>query len=245
MVYSWDGKRVFRTCLIETCVVDAHPKLPIGLRDNHRIGQPPRMVDLPYVTGREMQLRGITATRPTPENGRDNFRFPIGICSFLKVVKLLRLRATPPSIRTWYSLTLVMVGETSSGSCQAPALLLGQSEASNPIGVSTHLRCGVAFGARATAAISRCKVLMTHLYVMAQEPLNMTWSFLRRSLSLGLRVGVAIDSLQCPLGILELHLCIFLQNCSTSFLISQHSGVLWHVELCTGHFVLPSLLLDG
>jgi hypothetical protein len=26
----------------------------------------------------------------------------------------------------------------------------------------------------------------------------------------GLKVGVAIDGLQCPLGILELHLCIFL-----------------------------------
>jgi hypothetical protein len=26
----------------------------------------------------------------------------------------------------------------------------------------------------------------------------------------GLRVGVAIDSLQCPLGILKLHLCVFL-----------------------------------
>jgi hypothetical protein len=36
------------TCLIETCVVDAHLKLPAGLRDDHRIGQPPRVVDLPY-----------------------------------------------------------------------------------------------------------------------------------------------------------------------------------------------------
>jgi hypothetical protein len=26
----------------------------------------------------------------------------------------------------------------------------------------------------------------------------------------GLRVGVAIDGVQCPLGILELHLCVFL-----------------------------------
>jgi hypothetical protein len=26
----------------------------------------------------------------------------------------------------------------------------------------------------------------------------------------GLRVGVAIDGLQCPLGILKLHLCVFL-----------------------------------
>jgi hypothetical protein len=39
---------VFVTCLVETCVVDAHPKLLIGLRDDHKIGQPLRVVDLPY-----------------------------------------------------------------------------------------------------------------------------------------------------------------------------------------------------
>jgi hypothetical protein len=39
---------VFVTCLVETCVVDAHLKLLIGLRDDHKIGQPPRVVDLPY-----------------------------------------------------------------------------------------------------------------------------------------------------------------------------------------------------
>jgi hypothetical protein len=60
MVYSWDGKRVFRTCLIETCVVDAHPKLPIGLRDDHRIGQPPRVVDLPYEASVEQLLDFFT-----------------------------------------------------------------------------------------------------------------------------------------------------------------------------------------
>jgi hypothetical protein len=44
----WERKRIFGTCLVETCVVDAHPKLPIGLRKDHRIGQPPGVVDLPY-----------------------------------------------------------------------------------------------------------------------------------------------------------------------------------------------------
>jgi hypothetical protein len=131
-----------------------------------------------------MQPHDITDTRPTPENARDGWSFPIGICSFLKAARLMRLRATSPLIRTWYSLTLTMVGETSSRSCPMPAMLLGQSEASNPIGVSTHLRCGAAFGVGATAAISRCKVLMTRLNVMAQEPPNMTWSTLRCSLSL-------------------------------------------------------------
>jgi hypothetical protein len=48
LIYSWEGKRVFGTCLIETCVVDAQPKLPISLRDDNRVGQPLRVVDLSY-----------------------------------------------------------------------------------------------------------------------------------------------------------------------------------------------------
>jgi hypothetical protein len=139
---------------------------------------------VPNVTGREMQSHGVTDTGPTPENGHDGWSFPIGICSFLKAARLMRLRVTPPSIKTWYNMTLEMVRKTSRGSYPAPTLLLGQSEASNPIGVSTHLWCGAAFGARATAAISQRRVLTTRLDVMAQEPPNMTWSVLRRSLSL-------------------------------------------------------------
>jgi hypothetical protein len=63
-------------------------------------------------------------------------------------------------------------------------MLLGQSEESNPIGVSTHFQCGAALNAGAAAATSRHRVLTTHLDVMAQEPPNMTWSILRRLLSL-------------------------------------------------------------
>jgi hypothetical protein len=48
LIYSWEGKRVFGTCLIETCVVDAQPKLPVSLRDDNRVGQPLRVVDLSY-----------------------------------------------------------------------------------------------------------------------------------------------------------------------------------------------------
>jgi hypothetical protein len=48
LIYSWKGERVFATCLVETRVVDAHPELPTGLRDDNRVGQPPRVVDLPY-----------------------------------------------------------------------------------------------------------------------------------------------------------------------------------------------------
>jgi hypothetical protein len=39
---------IFGICLVETCVVDAHSKLHVGLRDGHRIGQLPGVVDLPY-----------------------------------------------------------------------------------------------------------------------------------------------------------------------------------------------------
>jgi hypothetical protein len=81
---------------------------------------------VPNVTGREIHLRGMTGTRPTPENGRDGWSFDIGICSFLKPVKLIRFNARPPSIRTWYNLTLTMVGETSNESYLTPAMLLGQ-----------------------------------------------------------------------------------------------------------------------
>jgi hypothetical protein len=136
------------------------------------------------VTEREMQPRGITDIGPSPENERDGWSFPISICSFLKAARLMRLRAAPPSIRMWYNLTLAMVGETSSGSCPTPAIVLGQSEALNPIRVFTHLQCGATFSAGAAAAIYRHKVLMMHLDVMSQEPLNMTWSTLWCSLSL-------------------------------------------------------------
>jgi hypothetical protein len=38
---------VFWTCLVETSIVDAHPKLPTCLGDDNRVGQPPWVVDLP------------------------------------------------------------------------------------------------------------------------------------------------------------------------------------------------------
>jgi hypothetical protein len=47
LIYSWERERVFWTCLVETSVVDAHPKLPSGLGNDNRVDQPPWMVDLP------------------------------------------------------------------------------------------------------------------------------------------------------------------------------------------------------
>jgi hypothetical protein len=39
----------------------------------------------------------------------------------------MRLMAAPPSTRTWYNLMLAMVTETTSESCPAPDMFLGQS----------------------------------------------------------------------------------------------------------------------
>jgi hypothetical protein len=47
---------IFGTCLVETSAVDAHPKLPTGLGDDNRVGQPPWVVDLPDEAGVEQLL---------------------------------------------------------------------------------------------------------------------------------------------------------------------------------------------
>jgi hypothetical protein len=107
---------------------------------------------------------------PTPKNGREGESLDMGICSFWKVVRLMRLRAAPPSIRTCYSLTLAMVSEMTSGSCPALDMFLGQSEVSNVIDISIHLWWGATLGAGAVVATARRSVLMTHLDVMSQEP---------------------------------------------------------------------------
>jgi hypothetical protein len=96
----------------------------------------------------------------------------------------MRLRVALPSIRMWYSLTLVMVRETTSGSCPAPAMFLGQYEALNTIDVSIHLWWGTALDVGAAAATAQHSVLTTRLDVISQESQYMTWSCLQHSLSL-------------------------------------------------------------
>jgi hypothetical protein len=103
-----------------------------------------KFIGILNVTGSKIQPHSITDTGPTQENGHEGWSFNIMICSFLKAARLIRLRVAPPSIRMWYNLMLVMVGETINGSCPAPAKLLGQSEASKLIDASIHLRCGTA-----------------------------------------------------------------------------------------------------
>jgi hypothetical protein len=127
---------------------------------------------VPNVTGREIHLCRMTGTKPTPKNGRDNWSFDIGIYNFFKAAKLIRFSATPSSIRMWYSLTLMMVGERSSRSCPTPTMLLGQSEVMKLINVSIDLWCGAALVAGAATTTSRRRFLTMQREVMSQEPLN-------------------------------------------------------------------------
>jgi hypothetical protein len=55
-----EEERIFGTCLIETSVVNAHPKLPISLGDDNRVGQPPWEVDLPDEVGIEQLVDHFT-----------------------------------------------------------------------------------------------------------------------------------------------------------------------------------------
>jgi hypothetical protein len=91
------------------------------------------------------------------------------------------LRAAPPSIRMWYNLTLVIVGEMTRGSCSALTMFLGNSEASNPIAVSIHLLWGATLGAGAAAATYRHIVLTTSLDVMSAGDHKMSISCINMS----------------------------------------------------------------
>ena len=46
MIDMWKRIGVSGTCLVEAGVVDAHPKLPVGLWDDDRVGQLLGVVDL-------------------------------------------------------------------------------------------------------------------------------------------------------------------------------------------------------
>jgi hypothetical protein len=68
LIYSRKWIRVFWTCLIKIGVVDAHPKLPFSLRDDDRIGQPHRVVDL-FDEARLQQLADLFTDEVLPLNG--------------------------------------------------------------------------------------------------------------------------------------------------------------------------------
>jgi hypothetical protein len=130
-----------------------------------------------------MLPRGMMELGPTPKNGREGVSLDMEIRNFWKAARLMRLRAAPPLISMWYSLTLVMVGEMTSRSCPAPAMFLWQSEASKPMDISIHLWWGIAAGASA-AAVHDMELLAALV-------------------GAGVRVGVVIDGLEHPFGVLE------------------------------------------
>jgi hypothetical protein len=68
LIYLWERKRIFGTCLVETSVVDTHPKLPASLGDDNRVGQTPWVVDLPDEAGFE-QLLDLFTDEVLPLNG--------------------------------------------------------------------------------------------------------------------------------------------------------------------------------
>jgi hypothetical protein len=68
LIYSREWIGVFWKCLIEIGVVDAHPKLPISLWDNDRIGQPHRVVDL-FDEASLQQLSNLFTDEILPLNG--------------------------------------------------------------------------------------------------------------------------------------------------------------------------------
>jgi hypothetical protein len=60
LIYSWKRKRVFGACLVENGVVDGHSKFLTSLGDDNRVGQPLRVVDLPYEASVEQLLEFFT-----------------------------------------------------------------------------------------------------------------------------------------------------------------------------------------
>jgi hypothetical protein len=68
LIYSRKRIRVFWTCVIEIGVVDAHPKLPVSLWDNDRIGQPHWVVDL-FDEASLQQLADLFMDEVLPLNG--------------------------------------------------------------------------------------------------------------------------------------------------------------------------------
>jgi hypothetical protein len=68
LIYSWERERIFGACLVETSVVNPHLKFPADLGDDNRVGQPLRVVDLPYETSIE-QLLDFFTDEVLPLNG--------------------------------------------------------------------------------------------------------------------------------------------------------------------------------
>jgi hypothetical protein len=139
---------------------------------------------VPNVTGSVMLPRGYIGCGPTPKNGREGPSRDPRICSYLNAAWLMMLRPAPPSIRTWCSRMLAMIGAVMSGSILALAVLSRQSDAPKEMVVLLHRWCGAAFGTPGTAERTSQRRDLTFLReVSSQLPPYMTYNFLRRSLS--------------------------------------------------------------
>jgi hypothetical protein len=68
LIYSWQWIWVLGTSLIEVGVVDAHPKLPVGLGNDDWIGQPYWVMDL-FDEASVQQLPDLLTDEILPLNG--------------------------------------------------------------------------------------------------------------------------------------------------------------------------------
>jgi hypothetical protein len=68
LIYAWKWIRVLGTSLIEAGVLDAHPKLPVRLRDDDWIGQPYWVMDL-FDGASVQQLPDLLTDEVLPLNG--------------------------------------------------------------------------------------------------------------------------------------------------------------------------------
>jgi hypothetical protein len=132
------------------------------------------------------------------------------IYSFWKAARLMRSRVAPPSIRTWYSLMLAMVGETTSRSCLTPAMFFWVVR-----GVERD-RClhPLVVGHRSRRGCSCCHCSTQHLDDTPGHDVSGATVYdvqlLATLVGTGaqVRVGVVVDSLERHLGVLELHLLL-------------------------------------
>jgi hypothetical protein len=149
---------------------------------------------------------GMIESEPTLKNGHERVSLDMGICSFWKAARLMRLKTTPLSIRTWYNMTLVMVGEPTSGSYLAPTIFLGAvrgvepDRQLHPLVMGRHSRRGRSCCHRSTQYLDDAPGLDVLGAVVHDVELL--------AALIGAGVRVAIDSLEHPLGILELHLLL-------------------------------------
>jgi hypothetical protein len=152
------------------------------------------------------------------------------IYSFWKAARLMRSRVPPPSIRTWCSLMLAMVGEMTSGSCLTPAMFFWVVR-----GIERD-RClhPLVVGHRSRRGCSCCHCSTQHLDDTPGRDVSGAVVYdvqlLATLVGTGaqVRVGVAVDSLERHLGVLELYLLLLValgEHLLLAFLLAGRHAV--------------------